>query len=154
MLLESWHGRKGSSAADIGLREQLMNFSSRRFVRVGAVLLGAALTFGAGAFFGYQSGWAKMDVFCGSVIQGSHAGSRVSLLALHNKAIDALRNGDTATTEGVLRFLAMSDAARIRECALSDTCRRVMVQSPPENSVLEGAISAGKKLRPDLHVCN
>ena len=118
------------------------------------VLIAVALTFGIGAYAGYRNGWTKMDAFCGTVIQGSHAGNRVSQFALHNKAIEALRNGDTTTAEGVLRFLAMGDVELIRECKSSDACFRVMAQAPPEDSGLDAAISAGKKLGPDFHVRN
>ncbi len=128
-----------------------MQFLGGRAVIAAVALL---VGFGAGAAVGFRSGWTKMDAFCGTVIQGSHAGNRVSQLALHNKAIEALRSGDAGNAEGVLRFLAMGDAEQIRECAATASCRKVMGQPPPEDSILDAAISAGKKLGPNLNVRN
>jgi len=124
-----------------------MKISTQRVVMSTAALALFVFVFAAGAYVGYQRGWTGMNAVCGTVIQGSHAGRRVSILALHNKAIDILQGGDSASAESVLRFLAMGDAEVIRECKADQSCLSVMAQAPPEDSVLDAAIAAGKKFQ-------
>ena len=124
-----------------------MKISTQRVVMGAAAFALFVFVFAAGAYVGYRHGWTRMDTFCGTAIQGSHAGSRVSLLTLHNKAIEALQSGDSTTAEAVLTFLAMGDAEVIRECKADQSCLSVMAQAPPEDSVLDAAIAAGKKFQ-------
>lgn len=108
---------------------------AKRYLVFLAVLVFAS----AGAYFiGFRTGKRDMDIFCGYAIRGSSAGDHTLLFEKNVAALQAVREGNSASAEKILRFNAASDAARILECMHEQQCLILMgVQPPPESQLRE-----------------
>jgi hypothetical protein len=114
----------------------LMSFRSKVIVAVGLLVF-----FAGGLLLGGRVGWAKMDDFCGRVMQSSGAAVSADLLARHLTVVDALRSGDVQGAQKRLLFLVGSEAAQVSECRARPECAKLFPTQLSSPEILERAKS-------------
>jgi hypothetical protein len=105
-----------------------------------AVVLSLAIGFG----LGFVQGKARMDTFCGVLLQATHAGNTVDLLRLHESAIESVRSGDLSKAEKVLLILAHGDAETIVACKKDADCSHwsgFEGNRPPDEALVQRALA-------------